>query len=69
MVTALLIKAGSTLLCGGGELLPLLPWQAVSTIAAATTVATVRIAEATRDAGLTLIADVIDVIFAVSVIF
>jgi hypothetical protein len=31
--------------------------------------ATLRIGEATRDVGLTLIADVINVIFAVSVIF
>jgi hypothetical protein len=62
MVTVLLTKAGSTLL-GGGFSVSSLPPHALSTIAAAVTVATVRsghaIPEAMRAAGQTLIADVI----------
>jgi hypothetical protein len=65
------MKPGSTLASGeGGALFSSSLWQAVSAIAAIITTATVRIGEATREAlreaGQTLI---VEVIFAVSVIF
>ncbi|WP_232624494.1 hypothetical protein [Paraburkholderia ginsengisoli] len=60
------MKLGSTLLDGAGGALSSSPWHAVSAIDAAITMPTVRIGDAMRDAGQSLI---VEVIFAVSVIF
>jgi hypothetical protein len=48
------MKPGSVLACGGGESLSPPPWQAVSTIATAITIARVRTTGTGRCAGWTL---------------